>query len=181
MQQDNTDCPRVTQHPLVLGSGGNVQSNSTVPAQHTQPVVSTIQPGSSQEPAKSESSRLAPRASAIKEQGFSEAVAAQIEAPERESTRSVYEAKWTIFTKWCLSNQIDFRAPPLKAIADFLLHLFQNKKLPPGIIDGYRSAIDDKLGNSTINVSKDDNLTRLLETDPRAGGASLPGPAYHQA
>ena len=98
------------------------------------------------------------------QQGFSEAVAARIEAPQRRSTRSVYEAKWTIFTKWCLSNQVDFRAPPLKAIADFLLHLFQDKKLQPGTIDGYRSAIADKLGNSTINVSKDENLTRLLDS-----------------
>ena len=69
-----------------------------------------------------------------------------------------------MFTKWCLSNQVDFRAPPLKAIADFLLHLFQDKKLQPGTIDGYRSAIADKLGNSTINVSKDENLTRLLDS-----------------
>ena len=70
------------------------------------------------------------------------------------------DAKWTIFTKLCLSNQVDFRAPPLKAIADFLLHLFQEKKLQPGTTDSYRSAIADKLGNSTINVSKDENLTR---------------------
>ena len=61
------------------------------------------------------------------------------------------------------SNQVDFRAPPLKAIADFLLQLFQDRKLQPGTIDGYRSAIADKLGNSTINVSKDENLTRLLD------------------
>ena len=113
---------------------------------------------------KSEPARLAPRASAIKEQGFSEASAAPIEVPQRGSTRSVYEAKWAIFTKWCLSNQVDFRAPPLKAIADFLLHLFQDKKLQPGTIDGYRSAIADKLGNATINVSKDENLTRLLDS-----------------
>ena len=93
-----------------------------------------------------------------------EAVAARIEAPQRGSTRSVYEAKWAIFTKWCLSNQVDFRAPPLKANADFLLHLFQDRKLQPGTIDGYRSAIADKLGNSTINVSKDENLTRLLDS-----------------
>ena len=33
-----------------------------------------------------------------------------------------------------------------------------------GTIDGYRSAIADKLGNSTINVSKDENLTRLLDS-----------------
>ena len=164
LQQNNSDCPRVAKHALVLGSSGNVQSNPTVSAQYTQLSVSAIQPGPSQEPVESEPTCLAPRASAIKEQGFSEAVAAQIEAPQRGSTRSIYEAKWTIFTKWCLSNQVDFRAPPLKAIADFLLHLFQDKKLQPGTIDGYRSAIADKLGNSTINVSKDENLTRLLDS-----------------
>ena len=59
---------------------------------------------------------------------------------------------------------MDFRAPPLKAIADFLLHLYQDRKLQPGTIDGYRSAIADKLSNSTINVSKDENLTRLLDS-----------------
>ena len=164
LQQDYSDCPRVAQHALILGSSGNVQSDPTVPAQHTQLSVSAFQPGASQEPVKSEPTCLAPRASAIKEQGFSEAVAARIEAPQRGSTRSVYEAKWTIFTKWCLCNQVDIRAPPLKAIADFLLHLFQGKKLQPGTIDGYRSAIADKLGNVTINVSKDENLTRLLDS-----------------
>ena len=164
LQQNNSDCSRVAQHALVLGPGSNVKPDPTVSAQHTQPSVSAIQPGPSQEPVESEPACLAPRASAIKEQGFSEAVAARIEAPQRGSTRSVYEAKWAIFTKWCLTNQVDFRAPPLKAIADFLLHLFQDKKLQPGTIDGYRSAIADKLGNSTINVSKDENFTRLLDS-----------------
>ena len=164
LQQNNSDCTRVAQHALVLGPGSNVKPDPSVSAQHAQPSVSAIQPGPSQEPGEPEPTCLAPRASAIKEQGFSEAVAARIEAPQRRSTRSVYEAKWTIFKKWCLSNQVDFRAPPLKAIADFLLHLFQDKQLQPGTIDGYRSAIADKLGNSTINVSKDENLTRLLDS-----------------
>ena len=177
LQQNNSDCPRVAQHALVLGSSGNVQSNPTVSAQYTKLSVSAIQPGPPQEPVKSEPTRLDPRASAIKEQGFSEAVAPRIEAPQRGSTRSVYEAKWTIFTKWCLSNQVDFRAPPLKAIPDFLLHLFQDKKLQPGTIDGYRSAIADKVGNSTINVSKDENLTRLLDSfhrDRPKGSRGIP-------
>ena len=164
MQQDNSNYPRVAQHALVLGSSGNVQSDFTVPFNHSQSSSSAIQPGPAQELVKPELTCLAPRASAIKEHGFSEAVAARIEAPQRRSTRSVYEAKWTIFTKWCLSNQVDFRAPPLKAIADFLLYLFQDKKLQPGTIDGYRSAIADKLGTGTINVSKDENLTRLLDS-----------------
>ena len=59
----------------------------------------------------------------------------------RGSTRSVYEAKWTIFTKWCVTNQVDFRAPPVKSVADFLMYLFQDRKQQPSTIDGYRSAI----------------------------------------
>ena len=90
--------------------------------------------------------------------------AARIEAPQRRSTRSVYEAKWTIFTKWCVTNQVDFRSPPVKSVADFLMYLFEDKKLQPSTIDGYRSAIADKLGTTRVNISKDDNLTRLLES-----------------
>ena len=159
MQQNHIDCTGVAQHALVLGSSGHVQSDPTVPAQSGD---SAIQPDSAQEPVKPEPTCLAPRATAIKEQGFCETVTARIEAPQRGSTRSVYEAKWTIFTKWCLSNQVNFRPPPLKAIADFLLYLFEDRKLQPSTIDGFRSAIADKFGNSPINVGKDENLARCL-------------------
>ena len=54
--------------------------------------------------------------------------------------------------------------PPLKSIADLLMYLFQDRKLQPSTIDGYRSALADKLGNSPINISKDENLTRLLDS-----------------
>ena len=76
LQQNNSDCTRVAQHGLVLGPGSNVKPDPNVSAQHTQPSVSVIQPGPSQEPVESEPTCLAARASAIKEQGFSEAVAA---------------------------------------------------------------------------------------------------------
>ena len=59
---------------------------------------------------------------------------------------------------------MDFREPPVKSIADFLLYVFQDRKLHPSTIDGYRSAIADKLGNLPINVCKDKNLSRLLDS-----------------
>ena len=74
LQQNNSDCTRVAQHALVLGPGSNIKPDPTVSAQHTQPSVSAIQPGPSQEPVESEPTCLAPRASAIKEEGFSEAL-----------------------------------------------------------------------------------------------------------
>ena len=164
MQEIHSNCPGVAQHALVLGPGEHVQPGPAQPAQPAQSANTALQSDPSQKSGKAKSPCLAPRATQIKEQGFSEAVAARIEAPQRRSTSSVYEAKWTIFTKWCVANQVDFRSPPVKSVADFLLHLFEDKKLQPSTIDGYRSAIADKLGDTTVNISKDHNLTRLLES-----------------
>ena len=164
VQETLSDCPGVAQHALVLGLGEYVQPGPSQPAQPAQSANTTIQSDPSQKSDQPKSPCLAPRATKIKEQGFSEAVAARIEAPQRRSTRSVYEAKWTIFKKWCVSNQVDFRSPRIKSVADFLMYLFEDKKLQPSTIDGYRSAIADKLGDTTVNISKDDNLTRLLES-----------------
>ena len=100
-------------------------------------------------------------------------MAARIEAPQGVSTRSVYEAKWTIFTKWCHSNQVNFSVTPIKSIADFLLYLFQGRKLQTSTIHSYRSAIADEVGNSQIKIS-DENLTRFHRDKPkgRRGKAS---------
>ena len=62
------------------------------PAQSTQPSNTALQLDPSRGSAQLKSACLAPRASEIKEHGFSEAVAASIEAPQRGLTRSVYEA-----------------------------------------------------------------------------------------
>ena len=86
MQENHSDCSRVAQHALVLGSSGNVQPN---PTESAQPVNAALQSDPSQKSDKPKPQCMVPRASIIKEQGFSEAVAARIEAPQRGSTRSV--------------------------------------------------------------------------------------------
>ena len=93
MQEDHSDHFRVAQHVLVLGSCGHVQPNPTESAQPAQPTDTALQSDPSQKSGKSISLCMTPRASAIKEQGFFEAVAARIEAPQRRSTRSIYEAE----------------------------------------------------------------------------------------
>ena len=75
MQENHSDCSGVAKHALVLGPSGHVQSNPTEPAQSTQPVDTTLQLDPSQESDRPKSPCMAPRASAFKEQGFSEAVA----------------------------------------------------------------------------------------------------------
>ena len=134
--QDDPDCSRMAQHALVLGPGLSVNSGS-------------------------------PQTSATKgacEQGFSDEVAARIETPQRVSTRAIYKSKWTIFVRWCESNKVDVRSPSITQIVDFLLHLFKERNFQPSTIEGYRTAIADMVGNDNLNISKDENLTRLLDS-----------------
>ena len=90
---------------------------------------------------------------------------AQVAEQKENTTRAVYEAKWSIFVRWCQSNQVEFRAPSVNQIADFLIYLSQEKKLQPSTIDGYRTTIADKVGNSSIEINE--NLTQLLDSFQR--------------
>ena len=164
IQKSHSHCTRVAQHAMVLGSGQYVNTNSPKSAESREPIDSTLQSVSSQGPSQSEPACMAPRAFAIQQAGFSEEVATRIEAPQRRSTRAIYESKWSVFVRWCEEHKVDFRSPSIKQIADFLLYLFQEKRLQPSTIDGYRTAISDKIGNGRVNIGKDENLTRLLDS-----------------
>ena len=164
LSQNDPNCPRLAQHALVLGSGQHFSSDSIQALDSKRSGDTAFQRPCSQQSQQSESARLAPRAPAIQEQGFSDKVATRIEAPQRHSTRAVYKSKWAIFVKWCDSNKVDFRSPSVNQIVDYLLHLFKVRNLQPSTINGYRTAIADMVGNDKLNISKDENLTRLLDS-----------------
>ena len=71
LHEVHSHCPGMAQHALVLGPSGHVEPDPIESAQSSQPVNPTVQSDPSQKSDKSESTRMAPRASAIKEQGFS--------------------------------------------------------------------------------------------------------------
>ena len=71
------------------------------------------------------------------------------------------------------------RAPHVKSVADFLRYLFQDRKLQPSTIVGYRSAIADSLeiGPAMLLRMKISLVSWIAstETDPKAGGEPPPG------
>ena len=86
------------------------------------------------------------RSEQLQEQGFSSELAERIAAPQRSSTRSIYQAKWALFEKWCRENLVDVSKPSIKQVSDFFMHLFQDLNRRPSTIDGNRMAILDYFG-----------------------------------
>ena len=95
-------------------------------------------------------------------------MAAQVEAPQRGS-RSVYEAKWTIFTKWCLSNQVNFREPPIKSIADFLLYSSRTGSYSQVLLRATDQQLYTNWEICPLMSEKDESLTHLLDCFHRDG------------
>ena len=86
----------MAQHALVLGPGQSLSTDSFLASASKGSGDTAFQRTFSQESHKqSESAFVAPRASAIQEQGLTDEVAARIEAPQRRSTRAIYKSKWT--------------------------------------------------------------------------------------
>ena len=86
LSQNDSGCPRLAKHALVLGPGGPIGSDSLQSTSDRGPVDSTLQRTATQEPPESQSPCLAPRSSTIRKHGFSEEVAARIEARPELST-----------------------------------------------------------------------------------------------
>ena len=82
----------MTQHALVQGSGQHVCAGTSLPATSREPVDPTVQSVSTQRSPRSQAACLAPRASSVQAQGFSDEVATRIEGPQRQSTRAVYDS-----------------------------------------------------------------------------------------
>ena len=64
-----------------------------------------------------------------KERGFSEAVAQRLAISQRQSSAGVYESKWKVFGEWCHVKQINPVKATVQQLADFLIFLFEEKKL----------------------------------------------------
>ena len=89
----------MAQHALVLEPGQSVGSDHIHAPTAAGSSDTAFQWASSQRPQEPEATCLAPRASIIQKQGFSDEVAVRIEAPQRLSTRAVYKSKWAVFIK----------------------------------------------------------------------------------
>ena len=107
LSKNDSDCSRVAQHALVLGPGQSIGSDPLQAPTAEGSGDTTLQWASQLETRQSEPTCLAPRASAIQEQGFSDEVAARIKLlkdsqPEQFTNQSgsflsngVNQTRWT--------------------------------------------------------------------------------------
>ena len=97
-----------------------------------------------------------------KERGFSETVAQRLAISQRQCSAGVYESKWKVFGEWCHVKQINPVKATVQQLADFLIFLFEEKKLAISSIQGYISCISKVFLAREIDISHDRDLNMLV-------------------
>ena len=152
---------------MVLGSGGSLdQGTHTAPSLEDTTETTTFQQVPQQHGAP-ESTCVASGFQESNSGRFSSEVAERIKAPQRESSRKVYQSRWTIFGQWCSQNKADIISATVPQVAEFLNYLFTVKNLKPATITGYKTAIVDALGSQGELISKTLDLNRLIASFTR--------------
>ena len=86
---------------------------------------------------------------------FSKRSVERVCAAKRASTQSLYNYHWNAWMDWCLKWEM----------ADFLIFLFEEKKLAPVSVKGYRSAISSTLKHlSSVDYSSDPVLSDIIKS-----------------
>ena len=152
---------------MVLGSGGSLnQGTPTALSLEDTTETATFQPVPQQRGVP-ESTCVASGFQESNSGRFSSEVAERIKAPQRESSRKVYQSRWAIYGQWCSQNKVDITSATVPQVAEFLNYLFTVKNLKPATITGYRTVIADALGSQGELISKSLELNRLIASFTR--------------
>ena len=161
---DHSNSPRLARDALVLGPSAALNRDPTPTPGVNDPTQTVPQVCVPQQSTLSQPPCLVSRSGQLQEQGFSVEVTEKIAAPQRSSTRTIYQSKWAQFEKWCRENSVDFSSPSVKQISDFFMYLYQDLNRRPSTIDGYRTAIVDTLGPTAHHIAHNADLHRLLSS-----------------
>ena len=190
---NHSNSPRLARDALVLGPSAALNRDPTAAPCVDNTPQAVPQLRVPQQPAAPQPPRLVSRSVQLQEQGFSVEVTERLAAPQRSSTRTIYQSSGPYLKNGAekircdfstpsvkqtsdffmylyqdlnrlSENSVDFSTPSVKQISDFFMYLYQDLNKSPSTIDGYRTAIVDTLGPSGQHIAHNEDLHRLLSS-----------------
>ena len=138
---DHVDCSPLEAERVVSGPSGVANGTSSKTSVKEGPVVAAPFSQASFKPRHAGSSCLETIQRFAKDAGFSSRVAAQLAGCRRRSSMKVYQSKWNMYRYWCRLKDHSISNPSIPKAADFLLWLWDVKKLSLSSIKAYRSML----------------------------------------
>lgn len=161
----NSDSSSLGEPSIFSHSDVSVGCSSNPASMPQRSLVSTSLSSGSSQTRGFQSARLFVLQRGLEKAGFSRKSAKRVCSAKRASTQNLYDYRWNTWMDWCLQRQMDPIDPSVALLADFLIFLFEEKKLSPVSIKGYRSAISSTLKHfSSVDFSSDPVLSDIVRS-----------------
>ena len=98
----------------------------------------------------------------LEEEGYSPNVLAQLKHARASSTNQNYDSKWKLFQGYAQKQGFNPYQTSAAQIAEFLTFLFQERKVSPSSIKGYRAAIGHILRLTNGYDPGEDQIVKML-------------------
>ena len=149
---------------VVSGAPGVSGGWSSGSASGSRSVEPATYPSSTSGSIKASSSCLETIQQFVKSCGISRHVAKQTALARRPSSRAGYQAKWSVYRKWCTLEGHSISRPSLPKIADFLFWLRRSKHLSVSAVRGYCSMLSAVFCSVLPEISTSPVLHDLLRS-----------------
>ena len=161
---DHVDSTPLEAKRMVSRSTGTIAGTSRETATQTGSFKSATLSQISLKPVYAKPSCLETLERFAKAAGFSSRVARQLARSRRKSSLESYQSRWSIFRAWCSSKGHSVSHPSVPKIAEFLLWLWQVKKLSLPSIKVYRSMLSAIFKFKIPSLSQDPFLRDLIRS-----------------
>jgi hypothetical protein len=118
--QDHSYCTGLAKTSLVHRSAASLVCKTTSSSSQSESTVSAERKNNASNSREPASARMVTLRKGIRQKGFSVRATNHISKAVRQSTEIVYDAKWSIFVKWCVGREID----PIKVSVQQLAYYF---------------------------------------------------------
>ncbi|XP_068204646.1 uncharacterized protein [Palaemon carinicauda] len=150
------------------------QSPSVASSHQTGPPVAATLSEVSRKPSIPSSSRLEVIQYLMKRQGYSPKTAGRMSLYLRKSSTAVYQAKWTMFVKWCASKKIEPLEASVPVIADFLVHLRDKMGMSVPAVKGARATLGQVFLLKGIDLGSSRHISMLIRSFEQSCPPSSP-------
>ena len=162
--QNDTNCSMVASEGMVprpvQASSGGTQGTSV----KKRSSYSTHGQRSTPKPPHASLDRMETVLSFLRYKKRSSQVSKSIYAARGPSTNALYQRRWASFVSWCRARKLSASRPSINSVCEFLIFLFEEKKLAVSTIQGYRSTLHSVLRHTGLRINSEEDITDVIKS-----------------
>ena len=161
--QNDSHRPLVAPKRMVPRSSQTRRRGTKAASSQTGSSLTASGEGSTSKPPHASLDRMETLHSFVRHKKLSSKVSKYIYEARGSNTNYLYQQRWATFVSWCRARKLSASRPSISSICEFLIYLFEEKKMAVGTIRGYRCTLHSVLRHNGLRINTDEDISDVIK------------------